>query len=221
MDDNKLQQLIGALRDPEFRGGVGRGLLDTANRGIIGGLLGAPVDISNALLKPFGLGSSKPVGGSEWIGNKMQQYGMVSPNRNALAEALAGFVDPATAGTGALKAAGLIGATMQKIPNVGRLISSQRYLDETRVAEKMKAGDFTVKVSPPFQVDGEALQVIEDGHHALEAAKRSGVSPKIVVQSPRENDRMGLLNSGKTDDFLEASYVDSPWYYMDNGKEIW
>ena len=216
-----LNMLAQALRDPEYYESVGRGLLDTGNRGIVAGLLGAPVDLTTMALRPLGYTVPTPVGGSEWIGNKMQQYGIVSPQRNALAEALAGFVDPATMQTGALKMAGLLGATMQKQSPLSRLISSQRYIDDARVAEKMKTGDFTVKVSPPFKIDGETLQAIEDGHHALQAAKRAGVRPKIVVQSPRENDRIGLLNSGKTNDFLEASYVDSPWYYMDTGREIW
>lgn len=103
----------------------------------------------------------------------------------------------------------------------GRLISSQKHLDEDIVARKMKEKDFKVSVSPPFTVDGETLSVINDGHHALEAANRAGVKPRIFVQSHRENDRIGLLNSGKIDDFLESSYVDSPWYYKDTGVTIW
>lgn len=210
----ELNMLAQALRDPEFYAGIGRGLLDTANRGIVAGLLGAPVDLTAAVMRPFGYSHPSPVGGSEWIGNKLQQAGMVSPNRNALAESLAGFVDPATMQTGALKFAGILGT-------VPRLISSQRYLDDARVAEKMANKDFTVRVSPAFNAGGEYLQVVEDGHHAMEAAKRSGVAPNFVVQSARENDRVGLLDKGKIDDFLQSSYVDSPWYYIDNGRNVW
>jgi hypothetical protein len=49
-----------------------------------------------------------PVGGSEFIGNQMQRFGMVSPNRNALAEGLAGFLP--TSPTTSAKAVAAIGA---------------------------------------------------------------------------------------------------------------
>lgn len=102
-----------------------------------------------------------------------------------------------------------------------RLISSQRYLDEDIVEQKINSGDFTVKLSPLFTIDGDAFQVIEDGHHALAAAKRAGVEPNFIVQSILENDRIGLLMAGKTDDFLKASHVDSAWYDINSGREIW
>lgn len=106
--------LLDALFDSQFRGDVKRGLLDAANRGVIGGLLGAPVDMMNGLvsaatmaggvaghelglLKPSQLPqpSQTPVGGSEWIGQKLQNAGIVSPERNPIAEALAGVALPA------------------------------------------------------------------------------------------------------------------------------
>lgn len=38
--------LLDAFADPQFRSQVARGLLDAANRGGVGGLLGAPVDLA-------------------------------------------------------------------------------------------------------------------------------------------------------------------------------
>ena len=61
------------------------------------GLLGAPVDLATLALRPFGYGVEKPVGGSEWIGQQMQDAGLVSAQRNPLAEALAGVALPAAA----------------------------------------------------------------------------------------------------------------------------
>jgi hypothetical protein len=102
-----------ALRDPEYWRMVRQGATDAVNRGAIGGLLGAPVDaitgVANAGLMGLGYAGhkaglldasqlpqpiEKPVGGSEWIGDKMQKGGYVSPNRNALAEVLAGLTAP-------------------------------------------------------------------------------------------------------------------------------
>lgn len=109
-----LRSLVGAAKDRQFRHDVHQGITDTVSRGLVGGLVGAPVDIVNTVMRPFGLSSDKPVGGSEWLGDKMQQAGLVSGKRSLLAETLAGLVDPMTAGAGVAKAAGampmLIGA---------------------------------------------------------------------------------------------------------------
>lgn len=102
MDYKMLSQ---ALRDPEYWKSIGRGVTDSVNRGAIGGILGAPVDIANTAMKPFGFGADKPVMGSEWLGDKMQQIGMVSNQRNPVAEGFASFIDPATIGAGAAKVA--------------------------------------------------------------------------------------------------------------------
>lgn len=94
---NFLTGLLGAVQDPQFRSDFGRGLLDAGNRGAVAGLLGGPVDMATMLMRPLGYNVEKPVGGSEWIGQKMQDAGFVSPNRNPLAEALASFAVPAAA----------------------------------------------------------------------------------------------------------------------------
>lgn len=52
--------LLDALQDSQFRQDVRRGLLDAGNRGIVGGLLGAPVD----LLPWLGAGAL----GAAWAG---------------------------------------------------------------------------------------------------------------------------------------------------------
>ena len=81
---------------------------DVLNRGMIAGLAGAPVDMTNEVLKHFGLGSEKPFGGSESIGSGMESMGMVSPERHMVGELGAGLVDPfSTAATGAKLAHGM------------------------------------------------------------------------------------------------------------------
>lgn len=85
---------------------------DVINRGTIAGTLGTPVDLANTALQAVGLGSEKPVLGSEWIGDKMQQAGMVSPERRPVAEFAAGFINPETAATkGAMLAKALASKT--------------------------------------------------------------------------------------------------------------
>lgn len=75
MDEKKLNRLVQTL-------------YDASNRGLVAGTVGAPVDASNALLALLGLGSKKPVMGTEWIGDRMQDAGMVSNQRNPFLENL-------------------------------------------------------------------------------------------------------------------------------------
>ena len=87
------------------------GVTDVVNRGLVGGILGMPVDLVNLALNAgragvgyaghkMGLLSAdqmpeiveRPVGGSEWMGQKMQNWGMVSPERRPILEATAGLL---------------------------------------------------------------------------------------------------------------------------------
>lgn len=86
--------LIEALRDPQFGRDVKQGILDAANRGAVAGTIGAPVDLVTLAMRPFGYAEKSPIGGSEWIGKKMHEAGMVSENRNPVAESLASVAIP-------------------------------------------------------------------------------------------------------------------------------
>lgn len=82
---------------------------DAVLRGGVGGTLGAPMDIASLLASAsdaearmmygdqtpaLNLGGENPVGGSEWLGQKMKDYGMVGSERNAVDELLAGIATP-------------------------------------------------------------------------------------------------------------------------------
>jgi len=75
---------------------------DVINRGVIANTLGGPVDIANLALEGVDYGAKKlgydtklatkePFLGSEYIGKKMQESGMVSPKRRPTAELIAGL----------------------------------------------------------------------------------------------------------------------------------
>jgi hypothetical protein len=104
--------------------------------------------------------------------------------------------------------------------NLQDLISSQRYLDRDIVAQKIRDGNFDVKVTPRFEIDGESVRAIDDGHHALEAAIRSGNKPNFIENTATMNDRIGLLDDGNIDGFLEAAYHDAPWYKFATKRDI-
>lgn len=231
-----------------------RKVTDPLNRGMVGGLLGIPAEIAamvtnggrsigNLANRLAGVNAppapmiENPQFGQEWWGNKMQQAGYVTPNRNALAEFGAGLLDPGSVmahgpalakglfGLGDPAATkmlgGLLGATAWRGPNkrndmnasyLKDLISSQRFLDRSIVAQKIRDQIFDVHVTPSFSLDGRDVRAITDGHHALEAAIKSGNTPNFIQQTARENDRIGMLNNGSIDDYLQAAYHDSPWY---------
>jgi len=97
---------------------------DVLNRGLVGSVLGAPVDTANMVLSGVDWAANKmakttgtapeqhwasenPVGGNEWFGQKMQEAGMVSPTRRPKTEfAVSLLPSVVTGGTAAVKAAG-------------------------------------------------------------------------------------------------------------------
>jgi hypothetical protein len=104
------------------------------------------------------------------------------------------------------------------------IISSQRFLDEEKVADKLAARDFIVSISPAFVadfgIDGATYQVVLDGHHSLAAAKIAGVDAEFVTVDESEHDAVALLAAGKVDDFLAVTYIDSDYYNVETGNDL-
>lgn len=93
-------------------GGVNTSLMET---------LGAPVDLANAALKPIGLGSDYPIGGSQSLKDLTNKVlGWTQSDRNLFSEgpddALGRTLNRAgqTIGTGAIPAAGITGAAVKQ-----------------------------------------------------------------------------------------------------------
>jgi len=57
--------LLDALQDKGFRNDVAGGLRNALNRGLLGGVLGAPVDLATMALRPLGYKVEQPVMGSD------------------------------------------------------------------------------------------------------------------------------------------------------------
>lgn len=101
------------------------------------------------------------------------------------------------------------------------IISSQRYRNEEIIEEKRMNQDYVVSVSPVFIFHEEAYQVILDGHHALEAALLDNVNPEYSILSVCECDAIQLLVDNKIEEFLEFIFIDSSYYDISSGTEIW
>lgn len=86
--------ILGALKDPQFLQDMKRGVLDSVNRGAVASTIGGPVDLATMALRPLGYNVEKPAWGSEWVGDKMQQLGLLGDTRNPMAEAIASVAVP-------------------------------------------------------------------------------------------------------------------------------
>lgn len=112
------------LPAPPPKSSFGQAATDVAYRGIVAPTIGAPVDITAQAMKsaqelakttrkvtppefrmaekPMPAVPEKPVGGSEYIGQKMQEAGIVSPTRRPALEFLAGVTPALVTGGAAL-----------------------------------------------------------------------------------------------------------------------
>ena len=212
------------------------------------GTVSAPVDGIAWLLRKAGIPVPEDaLGSSEWMARKGLTR-EVPQNAASLAGATAGLLSPMAAAAkapqiarGLLQAGDnlaaprtIVGPSAKERGVIGPfkrndlgaseyqdLISSQRFLDRDIVADKIKRRDFRVAVTPPFEVEGQMVRAIQDGHHALEAAVRSGHRPDFIEQTPTMNDRISLINKGQIDDFLLSAYQDAPWYRWASKADIW
>ena len=101
------------------------------------------------------------------------------------------------------------------------IITSQHFLDDEIIAQKISARDFTVFVSPEFEVNGIAYRVLLDGNHSFAAALEAGVEPEIIEQSATDNDAIGLLDAGDIETFLEVVYMDGEYVNALTRKTVW
>ena len=149
-------QMFGSTGDrsmAEAKKGFGRSV-DAIRRGVQyspADLLGAPVDVINMALEPFGLGSEKPFMGSEYLIDKGVQAGIYEPptgeGEETLARFAAGMVNPTLGPRAVGKVAEGI-ESLAKTPPKGAVTlqdaAADRQLHEnplTRSAEKPFIGE--------------------------------------------------------------------------------
>jgi hypothetical protein len=105
-----------------------RAATDLMNRGMLASALGAPVDLTNMGLqgaewlahkatgKPIRFTSDMPVGGSEWIKDKMNEYGITSGEERPMMETAMSLVSP----TSMLEAANVAVKGAKALPKLSR-----------------------------------------------------------------------------------------------------
>lgn len=105
--------------------------------------------------------------------------------------------------------------------NLSNVITSQDYLSDEIVDAKRAAGDYAIVVSPEFSFEGATYRVLLDGHHSLAAALADGIEPDVTEATVSTDDKIGLLNDGKIDDFLEVTWMGADYRYALTGKFVW
>jgi uncharacterized protein (DUF1015 family) len=97
------------------------------------------------------------------------------------------------------------------------IISSQRFLSEETVEEKKNQFNGASSISLPIWnagvVDGMELFVLADGHHRFEAATQMGITVEFEVVEHEA----GLTG----EELLNAEWMDSDYYDIQTGKNVW
>ena len=100
-------------------------------------------------------------------------------------------------------------------------ISSQRYLDWDVVEEKREAADYAASYYD-IVVDGQEYSVVVDGHHSLAAAKEDEVSPEwSLVEREISSEYDYVIAEFGIEAWLEEHFMDSAWYDVHTGVEVW
>lgn len=182
-----MSSLAGAVADRGFQVDVARGLADVANR-TAAAVLGGPVDLATAALRPLGYQHPAPVGGSEWIGQQMEKAGAVTPERRPAAEMLGSLAGP---GAAAKAATGLGFAAAMSPEGKARLLAD---LMAGKSSGTYRLGDVTPGQANALQrlgmpqAAGRDVMMTEAAHKHLADARmaRDNFTPEEVVQFAKQ-----------------------------------
>jgi hypothetical protein len=98
------------------------------------------------------------------------------------------------------------------------IISSQHHIDWDVVETKRAANDYVVTVATITDSESNEYQMVIDGHHSLAAAREDGVQPVIVESDYNYQAEVDCIGF---DAFLAAKWIDSPYYDVETGIEVW
>lgn len=102
----------------------------------VAAVFGGPVDLTAMIMKPFGYDVEKPILGSEWIGQGMENAGLVSEARDPLKEFAASVMVPSPGGL----AAG-IGKGAALLPAIAGMTKAGKVEDVLNIAARAKTID--------------------------------------------------------------------------------
>ncbi len=105
-------------------------------------------------------------------------------------------------------------------PVKGPLISSQRYLDNAKVMDKIsRFKRFIVSVYPVILRDTQ-YTIIMDGHHNYAAAKIVGIEPEYRLVGKKITRILEEMPEREREAFLINNITDSHYYFVETGEIV-
>ncbi|HGN8864667.1 chromosome partitioning protein ParB [Klebsiella michiganensis] len=102
----------------------------------------------------------------------------------------------------------------------GQLISSQRYLDRSKVAGRaLRFKRFIVAVYP-IVLRGVQYTILMDGHHNYAAAKLAGVEPDFRPITKKVMKIIGGITEREREALFINNVTDSNYYYVETGEVV-
>lgn len=147
--------------------------------------LGSPVDLATMVMRPFGYNVEKPILGSEWIGQKMAQGGLVSEARDPLKEFAASIMVPSPGGLAAS-----IGKGAALLPAIAGMTKGKDVLDTLKMPANIRQiiTDFSAAFEREVASDPELHAAITkyiyggpQGFKSIQKELRSGGFPEVAA----------------------------------------
>lgn len=102
----------------------------------------------------------------------------------------------------------------------GQLISSQRYLDRSKVTDRaLNFKRFIVAVYP-IVLRGVQYTILMDGHHNYAAAKLAGVEPDFRPITKKVMKIIGGMTEREREALFINNVTDSNYYYVETGEVV-
>ena len=111
-------------------------------------------------------------------------------------------------------------STSKSIAIKGQLISSQRYLDHAKVADRASRFKRFIVVVYPVVLRGVQYTILMDGHHNYAAAKLAGVTPDYRAAPKKLEKILKGLSQREREALLINNVTDSNFYYVESGETV-
>lgn len=217
--------------EKELARDFGSGLNDVLGRGTIAGLIGLPGDLGglaeNGIRSALGMPQVQPYGGSEHIGQLMQEYGLVSPTRRPVAETIASLVSPTGLYATAAKAPQAARAGVRALDNLANARGMGRGLGNSQVGAIENLWHGSPHTFDRFDLSkigtGEGAQAYGHGLYAAESpdvavSYRDALGTKLSHSTGdiREGVRNAVIDAGGSEDDAFIAANEAPFAISSN-----
>jgi hypothetical protein len=205
---NRLAEMAKEQAKEEFNSlGKPRAATDLLNRGVVANTLGAPVDLMNMGLqgaewaaqkatgKPIRFTSDTPVGGSEWLKDKMNEYNVTSGEERPMMETGLSLVSP----SGLMK-------SFTSAGKAGKLASSVNEAKTVTAGTPTGAKYVTAQEGPFYRVRPTSLESSEAQTRGVREASGPYTQGSVGQGSSATGQRVPKLHS----DEEVAGLINSP-----------